>query len=197
MPELTSHNPLITILALVTAGGIAGAAYLVYVARGNDTPDVRKEFGAIFFVIGLFSLGGFVQLIWSDWAGFPANHYSELYGTTTGLYAFMLIVAGFFLYQNMNLRAVAWPAALFSLYILQGARAVLVFELTKSPPVTFVLWLAAGLAALGILPFTYSEGSTRKKLAYAGAAVLIVMSLAALSTGVGGFFSHIASAVQG
>jgi putative membrane protein len=73
----------------------------------------------------------------------------------------------------------------------------LVFDLTKSPTVTFVLWLAAGLASLGLLPFTYSEGSTRQKLAYAGAAVLVVMSLAALATGVGGFFSHIASAVQG
>lgn len=197
MPDLSSHNPLITILALVTAAGVAGAAYMVYVARGKDSPELRKEFGVIFFAIGLFSLGGFVQLIWTDWSGFPAEQYSELYGTTTGVFAFMLIVAGFLLYQGMNLRALAWPAALMSLFILQGSRAVLDFQLTKSPTATFVLWLAAGLAGLGLLPFSYTEGSARQKWAYAGAVVLGIMALAAAVTGVGGFYGHIASAVQG
>lgn len=197
MSGLSSHNPLITILALVTAAGAAGAVYLIYVARGKDTAELRKQFGAIFFAIGLFSLGGFVQLIWSDWAGFPAGHYTELFGTTVGLFAFMLIMAGFFLYQGFDLRALAWPSALIALFILQGARAVLTFDLTREPTVTFVLWLAAGLASLGMLPFAYSGRDRRKQLAYLGAAVLVVMALAAAVTGVQGFFGHIAEVVQG
>jgi putative membrane protein len=80
---VSSHNPLVLILG----------------------------FGALFFALGLFSLGGFVQLIWSDWAGFPAGHYSELFGTSTGLFSLTLIMAGFDLYTGLDLRMLAWPVA--------------------------------------------------------------------------------------
>jgi putative membrane protein len=197
MSALSSHNPLILILGLVTAAGAAGAAYMLYVAQGKETPEIRKEFGALFFLIGLFSLGGFVQLIWSDWAGFPAGHYTELFGVTTGLFSFMLLAAGFYLYSGLDLRALAWPSVLLGLYLIQGARAVITFGLTRNPPVTFVLWLAAGLASIGMLPFAYAKDSTRRTLAYAGALVLAVMALAAFVTGFAGFFGHIAEVVQG
>lgn len=89
---MSSHNPLVLILAWVTAAGVAGAVYLYYVAAGRETAELRKSFGALFFALGLFSLGGFVQLIWSDWAGFPAGHDSELFGTSTGLFSRMLVM---------------------------------------------------------------------------------------------------------
>lgn len=193
---LSSHNPLILILGLVAAAGVTGAVYLLYVARGKETPEIRKEFGALFFIIGLFSLGGFVQLIWSDWAGFPAGHYTELFGVTTGLFAFMLLCAGFFLYVGLELRALAWPSVLLGLYLIQGARAVLDFNLTRNPTMTFVLWIAAGLASIGMLPYAYTGESTRQKLAYAGAVVLVIMALAAFATGFFGFYGHIAEVLQ-
>ncbi|MEJ5247992.1 MAG: DUF981 domain-containing protein [Caldilinea sp.] len=197
MTGLSSHNPLILILGLVAAAGVTGAVYLLYVARGKETPEIRKQFGALFFIIGLFSLGGFVQLIWSDWAGFPAGHYTELFGVTTGLFAFMLLSAGFFLYTGLGLHALAWPSVLLGLYLIQGARAVLEFNLTRNPPMTFVLWLAAGLASIGILPYVYASESNRQKLAYAGAVVLAVMALAAFVTGFFGFYGHIESVIRG
>jgi len=197
MTGLSSHNPLILILGLVAAAGVTGAVYLLYVARGKETPEIRKQFGALFFIIGLFSLGGFVQLIWSDWAGFPAGHYTELFGMTTGLFAFMLLSAGFFLYTGLGLHALAWPSVLLGLYLIQGARAVLEFNLTRNPPMTFVLWLAAGLASIGILPYVYASESNRQKLAYAGAVVLAVMALAAFITGFFGFYGHIESVIRG
>lgn len=196
MTALSSHNPLILILGLVTAAGIAGAVYLVYVAQGKETPELRRQFGALFFAIGLFSLGGFVQLVWSDWAGFPAGHYTELFGVTTGLFSFMLIMAGFYLFTGLDLRALAWPSAVIGLYLLQGARAVLDFQLTRNPPVTFVLWLTAGLASIGMLPFTYAKDEMRRNLAYLGAVVLLVMALAAFITGVNGFYGHIAEVIR-
>ncbi|GIV70774.1 DUF981 domain-containing protein [Caldilinea sp.] len=197
MTGLSSHNPLILILGLVAAAGVTGAVYLLYVARGKETPEIRKQFGALFFIIGLFSLGGFVQLIWSDWAGFPAGHYTELFGVTTGLFTFMLLSAGFFLYTGLGLHALAWPSVLLGLYLIQGARAVLEFNLTRNPPMTFVLWLAAGLASIGILPYVYASESNRQKLAYAGAVVLAVMALAAFITGFFGFYGHIESVIRG
>ncbi len=130
---LSSHNPLVLIPGVVTAAGVAGAVYLYFVATGREIPELRKSFGALFFALGLFSLGGFVQLIWSDWAGFPAGHDSELFGTSTGLFSLMLIMAGFFLYTGLDLRVLAWPAALMGLLLLQGARAVLDFQLTRNP----------------------------------------------------------------
>ncbi|GAP62134.1 putative membrane protein [Ardenticatena maritima] len=197
MSTLSSHNPLILILALVTAAGAAGAAYLAYVAMGKETPEIRKQFGAIFFITGLFSLGGFAQLILTDWAGFPAGHYSELFGVTTGLFSFMLIIAGFLLYNNMSLTALAWPSAVIGLYLLQGARAVLDFDLTRRPTVTFILWLAAGLASIGMLPYAYANEENRRKLAWLGVIVLVVMAAAAALTGVLGFYGHIEEVVAG
>lgn len=138
-----------------------------------------------------------MQLIWSDWAGFPAGHYTELFGVTTGLFAFMLLSAGFFLYTGLGLHALAWPSVLLGLYLIQGARAVLEFNLTRNPPMTFVLWLAAGLASIGILPYVYASESNRQKLAYAGAVVLAVMALAAFITGFFGFYGHIESVIRG
>ncbi|MCS7172538.1 MAG: DUF981 domain-containing protein [Armatimonadetes bacterium] len=193
---VSSHNPLVLILALVTAAGVAGAVYLYYVATGKETAELRRSFGALFFALGLFSLGGFVQLIWSDWAGFPAGHYSELFGTSTGLFSLMLIMAGFYLYTGLDLRMLAWPAALVGLFLLQGARAVLDFNLTRSPSVTFVLWLSAGLASVGMLPYTYSQAGARRNLAYLGMVVLVVMALAALFTGMQAFYGHIAEVVR-
>jgi len=193
---VSSHNPLVLILGLVTAAGVAGAVYLYYVATGKETQELRRSFGALFFALGLFSLGGFVQLVWSDWAGFPAGHYSELFGTSTGLFSLMLIMAGFYLYTGLDLRMLAWPAAVLGLFLLQGARAVLDFKLTRSPSVTFVLWLSAGLASVGMLPYAYSQGGGRRSLAYLGALVLAVMALAALITGVNAFYGHIAEVVR-
>lgn len=196
MSVLSSHNPLILILGLVTAAGVSGAVYLLYVALGRETAEIRKEFGALFLVIGLFSLGGFVQLIWSDWAGFPAGHYTELFGVTTGLFSFMLIMAGLYLVMGLDLRALAWPSVLLGLFLLQGARAVLDFNLTRNPPVTFVLWLTAGLASIGLLPYAYSKDANRRYLAYAGALMLLVMAAAAFITGFAGFYSHIAEVIR-
>jgi putative membrane protein len=193
---VSSHNPLVLILALVTAAGVAGAVYLYYVATGRETAELRRSFGALFFALGVFSLGGFVQLIWSDWAGFPVGHYSELFGTSTGLFSLMLIMAGFYLYTGLDLRMLAWPAALLGLFLLQGARAVVDFNLTRNPAVTFVLWLSAGLASVGMLPYAYSQEGSRRSLAYLGVVVLAVMALAALVTGVQAFYGHIAEVVR-
>ncbi|MDQ7030418.1 MAG: DUF981 domain-containing protein [Ardenticatenia bacterium] len=196
MTGLSSHNPLVFILGLVAAAGVAGATYLFYVAQDRETPELRRQFGLIFLAIGLFSLGGFVQLLWSDWAGFPAGHYTELFGVTTGLFSFMLIMAGILLLMGFGLRTLAWPAALFGLFLFQGARAVLDFQLTRNPTMTFVLWIAAGLASVGMLPYAYAKGPGRRNLAYLGMAVLVVMALAAFLTGVNGFYGHIAEIAQ-
>ncbi len=196
MQALSSHNPLILILGLVAAAGLTGVVYLVYVARGQETPELRKQFGLLFLIIGVFALGGFVQLIWSDWAGFPAGHYTELFGVTTGLFSFMLIVAGLLLLLNMDLRALSWPSVVIGLFLLQGTRAVVDFQLTRNPPLTALLWLSAGVASIGMLPFSYSRENTRRYLAYAGVVVLAVMTLAAFLTGFKGFYGHIASIVQ-
>jgi len=150
----------------------------------------------LFLVIGVFALGGFVQLIWSDWAGFPAGHYTELFGVTTGLFSFMLIVAGLLLLLGWDLRTLSWPSVVIGLFLLQGARAVLDFQLTRNPPLTAILWLSAGVASIGMLPFAYSQEKTRRYLAYAGVVVLAIMALAAFLTGFKGFYGHIASIVQ-
>lgn len=193
---MDTYNPLVLVLALVSAAGASGVAYLLKVARGQDSRELKREFGLLFLAVGVFALGGFVQLLWTDWAGFPADQFTELFGVTSGLFAFIMIMAGLNFLLGLDLRALAWPAALMGLFLLQGARAVLDFDLTRSPFMTFLLWLSAGLASLGLLPYAYLQAQ-RKLFAYLGAAVLALMTLAAFLTGINAFYSHIARIVGG
>jgi len=52
------------------------------------------------------------------------------------------------------------------------------------------------LASVGMLPYAYTQGGGRRTLAYLGAAVLLVMALAALVTGLLAFYGHIAEVVR-
>lgn len=191
-----SYNPLVFVLGLVTAAGSAGVAYLLALARGGDEKALGRLYGLLFLVLGFFALGGVAQLFWTNWAGRPVPQYTELFGTATGLFAFMMIVAGFTLYQGLELKALAWPAFLLGLYLLQGARAVLVFRLTRTPGLTALMWAAAGLASIGILPFSYSRPEARRTWLYLGALVLALMTLGAFFTGFMAYFGHIADAVR-
>ncbi len=191
-----SYNPLVFVLGLVTAAGGAGAAYLVSLARGGDEKALGRLYGPLFFALGLFALGGVAQLYWTTWAGRPVPQYTELFGVATGLFAFMMIMAGFHLYQGLELKAMAWPSFLLGLYLLQGARAVLDFRLTRNPELTALMWAAAGLASLGILPFAYSSRELRRTWAYLGALVLALMTVGAFLTGFMAYYGHIAEAVR-
>lgn len=191
---VATYNPLVPMLALVAAAGASGVAYLLQVARGKDSPELRREFGLLFLAVGVFTLGGFVQLLWTDWAGFPADHFTGLFGITSGLFAFMMVMAGLNFLLGFDLRALAWPAALIGLFLLQGGRAILDFELTRSPLIASLLWFSAGLASIGLLLYAYVQAQ-RRPLAYLGAAVLALMSLVALWTGVSAFYGHIAAFV--
>jgi putative membrane protein len=188
---METYNPLVMVLALVAVAGASGVIYLLKVARGKDSPELRREFGLIFLAVGVFTLGGFAQLIWTDWAaGRPVDHFTELFGVTSGLFAFVMIMAGLNFLLGFELRALAWPVLLVGLFLLQGARAVLDFELTRSPQMTFLLWFSAGLASIGMLPYAYFE-KQRKNLAYLGAVALALMTLAAFITGINAFYGHI------
>ena len=193
---METYNPLVLVLALVAVAGASGVVYLLKVARGADSPVLRREFGLLFLAVGIFSLGGFIQLLWTDWAGFPAGHFTELFGVTSGLFAFIMIMAGLNFIIGLELRALAWASALVGLFLLQGARAVLDFEMTRSPFMTFLLWLSAGLASIGMLPYAYLD-KQRQTLAYLGAAALGLMALAALVTGLAAFYDHIARVAAG
>ncbi len=89
-----SYNPLVFVLGLVAAAGVSGVAYLLALARGGDERALGRLYGPLFLTIGLFSLGAVAQLYWTNWAGRPIPHYTELFGVATGLFAFMMILAG-------------------------------------------------------------------------------------------------------
>ncbi len=171
-------------------------AYLLSLARGEDEKALGRLYGSLFLVIGLFSLGGVAQLYWTNWAGRPVPQYAELFGVALGLFAFMMIMAGWYLYQGLELKALSWPAVLLGLYLLQGTRAILDFGLTRNPGLTALMWAAAGVASIGILPFSYSRPETRRTWAYLGALVLALMTLGAFLTGILAYYGHIAEAVR-
>ncbi|WP_022798609.1 DUF981 domain-containing protein [Thermus islandicus] len=191
-----SYNPLVFVLGLVTAAGVSGVAYLLALARGAEERALGQRYGPLFFALGVFALGGVAQLYWTQWAGRPMPQYTELFGVATGLFAFMMVMAGFYLYRGLGLEALAWPAAFLGLFLLQGARAAWDFGLTRNPALTALMWATAGLASLGILPFAFSRPEGRRVWAYLGALVLALMALAAFLTGFLAYYGHIAEAVR-
>ncbi len=98
--------------------------------------------------------------------------------------------------MGLELKALAWPSLLLGLFLLQGARAVLDFNLTRNPGLTALMWAAAGLASIGILPFAYARPEAKRTWAYLGALVLALMTLGAFLTGFMAYYDHIARAVQ-
>ncbi len=194
---LTTYNPLVWILGLLVATGGAAIAYLVAELRGNEE-EVRKGFGITFFLLGILALVGFIQLLWTNWASFPALQYKELFGTATGFLAFVLLGVGALMMKGQDLKPIALPAALLGLVLFQGARAVTTFSLTRNPGMTFLLWLAAGLSAVGLLPYAYTpKGSQiRRVIVIIGLIVLALMTLLAFLTAYNAYFGHIASIME-
>lgn len=197
-PAISPYNPLVVALILVCVGAIIGAIYLFREARGRHEPDDHKSFSWLFGLIGGFSLLISGEIFWSNWAGFPAAQYTELFGVAITLYSMVMLSAAFVLYTDLDPRPFTWVTAVAGVVLFQGARATLAFGLTRSPTVTAGIWASTGLAGVLLLPTAYTdeESESRTYLLYAVVAFLV---LAAVLTGFMAFeahYGHIAEVVS-
>lgn len=196
---LSPYDPLTVSLLLLAAGAIIAAIYL-YREAGDHQADVdRRTFAWLFGLIGFFSLLISGELMWANWAGFPAAQYTELFGVAQSLYAVVMLAAGFVLYWDLDPRPFTWLTAISGLLLLQGGRAIAAFGLTKAPLLSTGIWLTSGAAAILLLPAAYvSAGAdARTYLLYLVAILLVVAAVLSGATGLEAHYGHIAEAAAG
>lgn len=194
---VSAYNPLVVALILLAAGGAVAATYLYREAQ--STLDNRESFAWLLGMLGFFALLVSGELFWANWAGFPAQQYTELFGVAQTLWAATLLSAAFVVYRDLDPRPFAWLTAVAGVLLLQGARAILTFGLTQAPLAAAGIWASAGLAGILLLPAAYVDESSdaRRYLVLAAAALVAVMAVLALVTGIGAHYSHIAEAAGG
>lgn len=190
------YDPLTIALIFVAAGAVIGALYFWREARGTHGADDRKSFAWLFGLLGFFVLLITAELYWADWAGFPAEAYTELFGTAAVLYAAVLLTGAFVLYMDIDPKPFAWLTAISGAVLLQGANAINAFQLTKGPLESTALWASLGIAGILLLPAAYVDEDNVWRTYIAYLIVLLLLIAAAISgvMGIEAHFSHIQSA---
>lgn len=191
---ISPYNPLVVALALLAGGSAIGAVFVYREAQDAHDATDRGSFAWLFGLIGVIGLLISGEIFWADWAGFPAAQYTELFGVAQTLYAAVMLAAAFVIYTDLDPRPFAWFAAISGVILLQGANAILSFRLTRSPEVSAGIWVAAGLAGIGVLPAAYlDEGSDgRRYLLYAVTVFLVIVAALSLFMAVTAHYGHIA-----
>lgn len=199
LSSISPYNPLTLALIFLAAGAIVAAIYLLREAREDHDPAQRESFAWLFGLLGFFALLVSGELFWANWAGFPAGPFTELFGVANTLYAAVLLTAAFVLYKDIDPRPFAWLTAVAGLVLLQGARAIWTFQMTRSPGLSTGIWAGAGLASLLLLPAAYLEerSGARRFLLYAITGLLIIVALLAGITGLEAHYGHIAEQMAG
>lgn len=196
---LSPYDPLTVSLMLLAAGAVIAAIYLYREANGRHESYDRGSFAWLFGLIGFFSLLLSGELMWANWAGFPATQYTELFGVAQTLFAVVMLAAGFVIYRDLDPRPFTWLTAISGLLLLQGGRAIAAFGLTKAPTLSTGIWVASGLAAILLLPAAYLSEDTdaRMYLIYLIVLLLVVAALLSGATGLEAHYGHIQEAVSG
>lgn len=185
LSAISPYNPLVVALILVSAGSTIAAIYLFREVRDAHKPDDSKSFAWLFGLVGGFALLISGQLFWANWAGFPAQQYTELFGVAITLYSLVLFSAAFVLYTQIDPQPFTWLTALAGVVLIQGGRAAYTFSLTRSPPVTAAIWVALGLAGILLLPAAYTT-PTSKVRTYL---LYVIVGLLVLAAGLTGFMA--------
>ncbi len=185
LSAISPYNPLVVALILVSVGSIISAIYLFREARDRHQSDDPQSFAWLFGLVGAFALLISGQLFWANWAGFPAQQYTELFGVAVTLYAMVMLSAAFVLYTELDPQPFTWLTAISGLVLLQGARAAYAFSLTRSPAATAGIWSSLGLAGLLLLPAAYvdADSDAREYILYPIVALLV------LAAGLTGFMA--------
>ncbi|MFB6129674.1 MAG: DUF981 family protein [Salinigranum sp.] len=191
---ISPYNPLVVALVLVAAGAAVSAVYVFREARGTHEPGDRESFAWLFGLIGGIALLISGEIFWANWAGFPAAQYTELFGVAETLYATVMLAAAFVIYRGLDPKPLAWITSFAGVILLQGAHAILSFELTLQPIVSAGIWIAAGVAGVLLLPAAYvdDDSGARTYLAYGIWVFLVVLAGLTLFMGFEAHFSHIA-----
>ena len=196
---ISPYNPLVVALVLLAGGATISALFLYREVQGRHGPEDRGSFAWLFGLIGGIALLVSGEIFWANWAGFPAAQYTELFGVAETMYAAVMLAGAFVIYTDLDPKPFTWLTAVTGLVLLQGANAILSFQLTLEPLVSAGIWVTAGLSGVLLLPGAYlDEGSSgRRYLGYAIVGLLAVLALLALFMAIEAHYGHIAEVASG
>lgn len=122
-----------------------------------------------------------------------------MFGVAETLFAAVMLSAAFVLYQGLDPKPFAWLTTVAGLVLFQGARATLVFDLTRAPLVTAGIWISAGLAGVLLLPASYLEADSqwREYLLYLIVALLALLAVLSGVMAIESHYGHIAEVAAG
>jgi len=193
-----AHNTLALDLFLVGSGAIIFALYLLtlfYFASKKKTltKEFNKSLGIVFFFIGLASLILTSELFFSE----PIPHqYIEVYGTMLAIFSLVTLSGGVSLYVNSDLRPVSYLAGLGGIISFQSANSVLTFSLSKSPLITSVMFILAGISGLfTIILANLNNQKSRSWFSLFFSLVLIALGVICIYTSMNAVFGHVATFV--
>ena len=189
-----AYNPLAFGLMLVGSGALVAAKFVCKEYTNKLEKTSGKAFGAVFIIFALIAgIFGF-NLYFAE--TIPA-HYTEIYGVGYLLFTMLMLAGGITLYFDWDRRPASYLAALGGIILLNSARTVYTFSMSKSPMATTATFALAGLGAIGSLLYTHPNEhplikDNMKWITYAGIAIFAVMGLLALYSGLMAQFGHVA-----
>lgn len=188
MPEqLLVVDPLDTWLMLLAATLLASAVYVFFsfVKQLAEKEKLDKGFGAFYLAVGIYALatGVWATVTWP----FPGP-YNIVLMDPWAIFGVACLVLGISLLLRVDLAYTSLGFAFLGIIPVVHGSAILANRLTKTPEITFLMYLFTGLAVL-ISPLLFYKKS--KPLAYLAVIFLVIAGLIALYIGANATFGHI------
>ena len=165
------------------------AIYMIMIAMGKKQ---IPQLAVPAIVLGIFDAvsGFYVSFAWP-----LPGAYNMLFGDPMLFLGLFMVMGGYMLYRNIDIKLLSIPGALFGIYVLIEAVAIVTLHLESGADLlpAFGLYGLAGISAL-LSPLVYSGTKGNGKYAYYLLALLLVLTaFMALLIGYGAIYSHLAS----
>ena len=177
----------IMLLALGSSASLL-AMYVLYAVKQKKT---ISNLAIPIVGFGLFDVAsGFLMSF--TWPLPPA--YNMLFGDPLLFLGLLMVMGGYMLYKNMNLKVLSIFGFFLGIYILVEAAAIANFKLETGVDLisSMGLYITSGLAAI-LSPLVYLDPKSNKgKYAYYFIAILLILAaFAALFIGYAGIYAHL------
>ncbi|MBS3158981.1 DUF981 family protein [Candidatus Woesearchaeota archaeon] len=188
-----AYNPLAFSLMLVSMGALIFSAYFYLLTGRKLSQDQEKAFGSIFIILGVIAgIFGFSIYFYET---LPAQ-YIEIYALGLLIFAMLQIALGLSMAFGWDKVPASYLAAVCGIALLNSARTVYSFSLSKSPSATTALFGVSGLGCLGVALLSYLGAKKMPRwLAFLVLSAFVIVGLLALYSGVSAQYGHVSSAL--
>jgi uncharacterized membrane protein len=188
-----AYNPLAFGLMLVSMGALIFSAYVHNQLKSKSSLKQEKGFGGVFVTLGF--IAGIFAFSLYFFETIPAQ-YIEVYGVGYFVFSILLVVGGLSMFYEWDKVPLSYLAFVCGIVLLNSARTVYYYAMSKSPLATTALFGGAGLGAMSTLFLTHlGAKKTPKWVGFLVVLAFVCVGLLALYSGVNAQFGHVGSAL--